>query len=77
MAFSASFGEIESALAENEPYEIIYRIQTDEGQKWVWERGHEVPSPDDSRRIEGVVTDISDRTDRRESLVNQRKQITE
>jgi len=69
--------EIESALAENEPYEIIYRIQTDEGQKWVWERGHEVPSPDNSRRIEGVVTDISDRTERRESLVNQRKQTPE
>ncbi|MFW6104757.1 MAG: GAF domain-containing protein [Candidatus Bipolaricaulota bacterium] len=69
--------EIESALAENEPYEIIYRIQTDGGQKWVWERGHEVSTSDDSRRIEGVITDISDRTERQDNLVNQRKQTPE
>ncbi len=69
--------EIESALAENEPYEVIYRIQTGEDQKWVWERGHEVPNPDDFGRIEGVVTDISDRTEGQESLVNQRKQTPE
>ncbi|MFB6291713.1 MAG: PAS domain-containing protein, partial [Candidatus Bipolaricaulia bacterium] len=69
--------EIETALAENEPYEIIYRIQTGESRKWVWERGHEVPSPEDTRRIEGVVIDISERTETRESLVDQRKKTPE
>ncbi len=69
--------EIENALAENEPYEIIYRLRPGEDQKWVREIGHEVPSPDGSIRIEGVVTEVSDRAETRESLVNQRKKIPE
>jgi len=69
--------EIEEALEEDEPYEVIYRLNCEGKTKWVWERGHQVPSSGDYVTIEGVITDITDRIEERASLVSQSKKPPE
>jgi len=69
--------EIENSLEEDAPYEVIYRIKVNGEQKWVWERGHQVPSSGDYVTIEGVITDITDRIEERASLVSQSKKPPE
>ncbi|MDY6764352.1 MAG: PAS domain-containing protein [Halobacteria archaeon] len=54
--------EIQSALKRNERFEVTYRIHTKDGEeKWVWEQGQGVYSPDGSvEALEGFITDITD-----------------
>jgi putative nucleotidyltransferase with HDIG domain/PAS domain S-box-containing protein len=54
---------VQEALAEKQPFKVVYRIQTAEGkEKWVWEQGVGVFSEDgDVLALEGFVTDITDR----------------
>jgi len=53
---------IEKAVAQNQPYQLVYRILTKSGElKWVWEQGEEVF--DENRSIlvlEGLIVDITD-----------------
>lgn len=55
--------DIQSAVANNVPYEFEYRITTRSGaQRWVWERGQgNVSAADGILRLEGLVTDITSR----------------
>lgn len=52
---------IQAALQTKHPYEMTYRIITDNGQeKWVWEKGRGVHCPDRERiELQGFVTDIT------------------
>jgi len=53
---------ITAAVGRGDPFELSYRIRTKEGtQKWVWERGRSVPSPNGAARLEGFITDITER----------------
>jgi PAS domain S-box-containing protein len=54
---------ITAAVGRGDPFELTYRIRTKEGvQKWVWERGRSVPSPNGAVRVlEGFITDITER----------------
>ena len=53
--------EVETALRQNRPYQLDYRIITATGcQKWVWEQGRGVFSPTgDLQALEGFIIDIT------------------
>lgn len=53
---------VQSALSENQPYEMNYRITTRNGEeKWVWERGKgNFSSNGELLSIEGFIVDITD-----------------
>ncbi|MFH1739617.1 MAG: PAS domain S-box protein [bacterium] len=55
--------EVQKALAGKGHFEIEYRIITATGeQKWVWERGMEIPSDDkEPPMLEGLISDITAR----------------
>ena len=54
---------VEEALSRGEPFELVYRITTADGQeKWVWEKGMGVYSPQGHlTALEGFITDITAR----------------
>jgi len=56
---------VQEALDSGEPFECTYRICTKDGTtKWMWERGRVVESNiHDERRLEGFITDITERRD--------------
>ncbi len=62
---------IRSAVLENRPYQLTYRIQSKTGSlKWVWEQGRTVYSEEGKRTgIEGLIIDITDRQIAAEALV--------
>ncbi|MDY6964447.1 MAG: PAS domain S-box protein [Halobacteriota archaeon] len=62
--------EINSAVEERRPYEIIYRINATSGEvKWVWEKGSGVYSSEgELEALEGFVSDISRRKWSEEAL---------
>ncbi|MCZ6802686.1 MAG: EAL domain-containing protein [Proteobacteria bacterium] len=53
---------VQSALKENRPYELNYRIRTsDASEKWIWERGKgNFSSNGELLSIEGFIVDITD-----------------
>lgn len=55
--------EIESALQENRPYEISYRLAHGSGEtRWVWEQGRGITDSQGTLLgLEGVISDISAR----------------
>ena len=54
--------EINLALLDKRAFRLSYRIVTLAGKiKWVWEQSQEVLLPDGSSRLEGFITDITDR----------------
>ncbi|RQG91988.1 PAS domain-containing sensor histidine kinase [Natrarchaeobius chitinivorans] len=68
---------VQTALDEQESYEIEYRILTKAGEtKWVWERGQGV-YPDDDRveALEGFITEITDRKRRQQELQRQNERL--
>lgn len=60
---TAVWNEIQTALDENKPFQLTYRIRTAAGEKkWVWEQGRGVYSATGGLlAIEGFATDISER----------------
>jgi PAS domain S-box-containing protein len=51
---------IQNCLSKNEPYEINYRIVTDQNEiKWVWERGLGVEDENGELFLEGFIEDIT------------------
>ncbi len=67
---SAGRATVNEALAYHRAFEITYRIRTATGaQKWVWERGSGVFSPEGRLlALEGFIADISERRKAEEAL---------
>jgi len=61
---------VQEAINAGEPFEIVYRLITAEGQeKWVWERGQAVFSDGDGPAVlEGFVNDITERKQAEDAL---------
>ncbi len=64
--------EVQVAVEQHHPFEMIYRVLTKSGEvKWVWERGEGIYAQDGSLNyVEGFVTDITERK-RAEHLLRQ------
>lgn len=54
---------VQEALERNQPFEILYRINTAQGEeKWVWERGLGILGPGGELvALEGFISDVTDR----------------
>jgi PAS domain S-box-containing protein len=65
-----TWNEVRAALPEDVPFQITYRIITAmEEEKWVWEQGRGVLSPEgDIVALEGYVVDITERMLARQML---------
>ncbi|OLZ39290.1 hybrid sensor histidine kinase/response regulator [Natrinema saccharevitans] len=60
---------VQDALEAREPFRVEYRIRTADGaKKWVREQGQGVFEDGETVAVEGVVTDITERTDVQERL---------
>ncbi|WP_436925966.1 PAS domain S-box protein [Halosimplex amylolyticum] len=58
---------VQSALDAGDPFEVTYRILTADGEvRWMWERGRAIG--DDADRIEGFITDVTERHERERRL---------
>jgi len=57
------FEDVSEALAAGQPFAVVYRIVTSDGEtRWVWEHGSGVSQPDGAvEYIEGFITDITGR----------------
>ncbi|WP_459193099.1 sensor histidine kinase [Halosimplex sp. J119] len=65
---------VQSAIAADEPFEVRYRIRTADGEvRWMWERGRAVG--DDTGRIEGFITDVTERRERAQTLERYRSMV--
>lgn len=65
------WGEVQSALAARTRFRLVYRLRTTspEGEKWVWEQGRGIFSPEgELLAVEGFVTDVTDRVQSEEAL---------
>jgi PAS domain S-box-containing protein len=62
--------EVERAVQQKEPFQMEYRILDAEGrEKWVWEQGCGIYAADGHLvRLEGFITDITDRKRMEEAL---------
>jgi PAS domain S-box-containing protein len=64
--------KVERTLAENKPFDIIYRIQTRSGgTKWVREMGHALSNHHSEPLLEGFITDITESKNNEQRLINQ------
>ena len=56
------WNDVQAALRERRPFQLVYRIITASGEeKWVWEHGCGVFSPDGALlALEGFITDITE-----------------
>lgn len=68
------WNEVQIALQERRPFQLVYRIITATGEeKWVWEQGSGIFSSDGGlQALEGFITDITDRRRAREALQQER-----
>ena len=64
--------KVEQTLAENKPFDIIYRIRTRSGStKWVREMGHALSNHHREPLLEGFITDITEGKNNEQRLINQ------
>ncbi len=70
--------QIQRAVEKKEPFQLLYRIDTKEGQKkWVWEQGYGVLDKDDELvAIEGFISDITERKLAEDKLMLYKEVIT-
>lgn len=57
------FEQVQKAIEERKPYQLIYRIKTASGyDKWVWEQGIGIfnDSNDELTALEGFITDVTE-----------------
>lgn len=57
------FDQVQKAIEERKPYQLVYRIKTASGyDKWVWEQGTGVfnDSNDELVALEGFITDVTE-----------------
>jgi PAS domain S-box-containing protein len=66
---------VESAATTGDSFELTYRIRTRDGAtRWVWERGHRVPSVEGgSGLIVGFITDVTDQQETARELRRERE----
>ncbi|MFB6174200.1 MAG: ATP-binding protein, partial [Halobacteriales archaeon] len=66
----AGWADVQAALEAEEPFELTYRIRTNDGEtKWVWERGQGIYSADgEVEALEGFITDITERKELADEL---------
>jgi PAS domain S-box-containing protein len=64
------WNNVQAALQERKPFQLVYRIITASGEeKWVWEQGQGIFSPGGVLlALEGFVTDITERRQAEEEL---------
>jgi PAS domain S-box-containing protein len=69
--------QILKAVQDRQKFQVIYRILTATGlEKWVWEQGLGVYSPDGNLlAIEGFISDITDRKNTEEIVKKANKQV--
>ena len=62
--------EIRHAIVRRRPFRLVYRITTaSSGQKWVWEQGRAVRSPEgEVEALEGLIIDFTERIEVEERL---------
>ncbi|HEX8709204.1 MAG TPA: PAS domain S-box protein [Pyrinomonadaceae bacterium] len=65
--------DVQVALKENRPFQLVYRIRTATGdERWVWENGRGVLSPEgELLALEGFITDITERKRAEERIEQQ------
>jgi PAS domain S-box-containing protein len=70
---------VQGSLADDDTFEATYRIVTADGAtKWLWERGRVVDSPPEgSDVLEGFITDITDREERKRELERRTAELAE
>ncbi|MEF8756686.1 MAG: ATP-binding protein [Halobacteriales archaeon] len=60
---------VQDAIDSGESFRVEYRIRTADGEeKWVWEQGRAVLAGGNSRALEGVITDVTERKEREQAL---------
>jgi|GEM_PF-1342280 len=69
--------EIQTALAEKRHFWLIYRIITAQGfEKWVWEQGQGIFSPDGNlEALEGFITDITEQRKAERSILEREERF--
>jgi PAS domain S-box-containing protein len=72
---ASTWQAVQDALDAGDGYEISYRIRTATGDtKWMWERGQGIYTDGDLEALEGFITDVTAREERRDELRrNQRR----
>ncbi len=68
---------VQSGLDGDGTFTVQYRVRTADGEtRWVWERGHAVrPAPESPRRIEGVITDVTEQRTPGKALREERERF--
>ena len=66
----AVWDSVESALEKREPYRMVYRVRTSQGDiKWVWEQGSGIfGDSGEVIALEGFITDITEQKRAQEAL---------
>lgn len=69
---------VQEALEEHRPFELTYRIRTNDGElRYVWERGEGIYGPNgDVIALEGFITDITERREREQELMGLRDRMS-
>ena len=69
--------QIDQALSEKRPFQLIYRLFTQQGtEKWVWEQGQGIFNSEGKLElIEGFITDISDRIKAEQALKQSNQEL--
>ncbi|QLH80229.1 hybrid sensor histidine kinase/response regulator [Halosimplex pelagicum] len=75
---------VQSALSDGGPFEVTYRIRTADGDvRWMWERGRAIGDDGggtggdggSADRIEGFITDVTERREREQTLERYRSMV--